>query len=165
MFGIRDLLWSFLICALLTLGFQCRPAYEVRRFVERESQLGFAEAYSGHRYLTGELIQPYAAGGVHVDPSAATVVSRALEIEAERIGWDGRRAELVVHHAIQLATDTPHSASTTQAIHLTLEKQGGAWSYTSFDVQGQGPIAAPNDGNPWARALKPRHAPTNARTR
>lgn len=154
MFGARDVVWSLLICAALTLLVQCRPAWSARRFIERESSAGFQEAYAGRRFVHGEVIS--APGkGAHLDPMAPLVTTRQLHIEAERMSWKGDRAEFVVRHAIALQGLTSAGDDVSQDIHVQIERQGPRWVYTLFEVRGRGPLDAPNDGNPWARALGP----------
>ena len=117
--------------------------------VEREAEVGFQEAYAGHRWLrSGDIITP-PGGGVHVDPMAAPVTMRRLEITAEAVGWSGNKAEFVARHLLDLGGE-----DATQEVHVKIEKRLGSWSYTSFIVRGRGEIAEPNAGNPWTRALR-----------
>jgi hypothetical protein len=145
----RDAVWAVLVCFAITFMVQCRPAWEARRFIQRESQEGFYEAYSGHRFVSGEVIS--SGGGVHADPMASTVSDRRLVIQAERIGWTGNKAEFVVRHRIELADGDGIAAS--QDVHVQIKRDGKSWVYTLFEVRGRGPLHEPNAGNPWARAL------------
>jgi hypothetical protein len=152
MLGTRDVVWSLLICAALTLLTQCRPAWSARRFIERESRTGFELAYAGRRFVSGEIIS--AGGqGTHIDPLAPMVTLRRLEITAERLSWTGDKAEFVVRHAITVQGADPQGDDASQEIHVRIEKQGSGWVYTLFEVRDRGSIADPNTGNPWARAL------------
>jgi hypothetical protein len=153
MFGARDVVWSLAICAALTLLVQCRPVWSARRFIERESTNGFREAYAGRRYLSGEVIVPQ-SGGAHLDPMAPMVLLRRLEISAERTSWTGDKAEFVVRHLIQLQGVDPAGDDASQEIHVQIEKRGGSWFYTLFEVRGRGTVADPNERNPWAVALE-----------
>lgn len=139
-----------LVCFALTFLVQCKPAWEARRFIQRESQDGFYQAYAGHRFISGEVIAP-GSGGVRVDPMASTVSDRRLVIQAERIGWTGNKAEFVVRHRIELADGDSSAAS--QDVHVQIKRDGKSWVYTLFEVRGRGPLNEPNTGNPWARAL------------
>ena len=154
MLGARDVVWSIAICAALTLLAQCRPAWSARRFIERESQAGFQEAYAGRRLLSGEVITAEGKG-VHLDTTAPMVTFRRLDITAERMSWTGDKAEFVVRHAISVTSADPQGEDASQDIHVQIEKQGSRWVYTLFEVRGRGSIADPNTGNPWARALAP----------
>jgi hypothetical protein len=154
MLGTRDVIWSLVICAALTLLMQCRPSWSARRFIERESKAGFEQAYSGRRFLGGEIITADGKG-THIDPMAPMVTLRRLEITAERMSWMGDKAEFVVRHAIAVTGDDPQGEDASQEIHVQIEKQGSGWTYTLFEVRGRGSIADPNAGNPWARALSP----------
>jgi hypothetical protein len=145
----RDAVWAVLVCFALTFMVQCRPAWEARRFIQRESQDGFYQAYSGHRYISGEVIS--IANAAHVDPMASTVADRRLLIQAERIGWTGNKAEFVVRHRIELAGGDSTEAS--QDVHVQIKRDGKSWVYTVFEVRGRGLLHEPNSGNPWARAL------------
>ncbi|MGH8310853.1 MAG: hypothetical protein ACRETX_13795, partial [Steroidobacteraceae bacterium] len=151
-FGVRDVVWSVVICVALTLFVQCRPVWSARRFIERESNAGFVEAYTGRRFANGEVIAGFGKGA-HVDHTAPLVVFRRLEITAERSAWTGKKAEFVVRHLIELQ-GLSGDADPSQEIHVQIERQGPRWVYTLFEVRGSGPIEAPNTGNPWARALK-----------
>jgi hypothetical protein len=146
----RDAVWAVLVCFAITFMVQCRPAWEARRFIQRESQEGFYQAYSGHRYVSGEVIGSGSAG-VRVDPMASTVSDRRLVIQAERIGWTGNKAEFVVRHRVELADGDSIAAS--QDVHVQIKREGKSWVYTLFEVRGRGPLNEPNAGNPWARAL------------
>jgi hypothetical protein len=148
MFGARDVVWSILICAALTLVTQCRPEFSARTFLERESQAAFDQAYAGRRFIDGEIIA--GGGGAHVDPMAPAVLSRRFEIKAAQLNWTGDRAEFVVRHSIQLV-----GSDASQDIHLRLEKHGARWVYTLFEVRGRSPLADPDRENPFARALRP----------
>lgn len=153
MFSLRDAVWSILICLALFAVFDFRPAWDARRFVERDSQRGFLEAYAGHRYVNGEVITPAEGKGLHVDPLAPVVVSTRLEVTAERVAWNGKRAELVVHHVVELA-ETGAGSQAAHDVHLRLEKRDGAWVYTLFELRGRGPLEDPEQSNPWSRALR-----------
>ena len=152
MFGARDVVWSIAICAALTLMLQCRPAWSARRFIEHDAKAGFLQDYAGHLYLNGEVIVPE-GGGAQVDPMAAPVVSRQLEITAERTAFIGNKAEFVVRHLIQLEGAGKAGSDASQEVHVQLKKQGGVWIYTLFEIRGRGLLSNPNSGNPWARAL------------
>jgi len=154
MFGARDAVWSLAICAALTLLVQCRPMWSARRFIERESKAGFRQAYAGHRFLDGEVITG-PKGGAHLDPTAPMVTLRRLEVTAERTSWTGKKAEFVVRHLIQLQGLDPAGNDASQEIHVQIEKRGGGWVYTLFQVRGRGAIPEPNARNPWAFALEP----------
>jgi hypothetical protein len=153
-FGARDVVWSLAICAALTLLVQCRPAWSARRFIERESKAGFLEAYAGHRYLNGEVIMPK-NGGAHLDPMAPMVLTRRLEITAERTNWSGAKAEFVVRHLVQVQDLAPGGTDATREVHVQIEKQAGSWTYTLFEVRDVGAVANPNARNPWAIAFEP----------
>jgi hypothetical protein len=154
MISMRDAVWSLLICGALTLFFECRPAWDAQRFVERESQAGFLEAYAGHRFMNGEIIQPASGGGMQVDPLASTVMSRHFEITAMRMSWNGKKVELLARHLIQLAEGDRGGTDASQDVRVQLEKQGGHWIYTLFEVRERGPIEDPNGANPWSRAIR-----------
>jgi len=150
MLGFRDLVWSALICAALTLMFQCRPAWNARRALERDARDAFLETYKGHRDLGGEVIAP-AGKGVHIQPMASPITHRHFAITAERLSWSGSKAELIAVHEVELAGEP---ASTIEA-HVKLEKRGSRWVYTLFEVR-DGPALGELDiGNPWLRALRP----------
>jgi hypothetical protein len=154
MFDARDVIWSSAICAALTLLLQCRPAWSARRFIERESKAGFAEAYQGHRVLGGEVIVQNGSG-TRFDPLAPMVTARRLEITAERTSWTGDKAEFVVRHVIELQGFTSAGSDASQEIHVRIEKRGARWQYTLFQVRDRGPLPDPNARNPWAVTLKP----------
>jgi hypothetical protein len=154
MLGMRDIVWSLLICGALSFFFELRPAWDARRFVERESRAGFLEAYAGHRFLNGELILPAGVSSARVDPMAVEVLARRLEINAERTAWNGKKAELVVRHLIQLVDGSPGGRDASQDVHVQIEKQDGHWIYTLFEVRGRGAIEEPNTSNPWAQVLR-----------
>ena len=149
MFGARDVVWSVVICAAMTLLFQCRPAWNARRAVERDAYDAFLEAYKGQRELDGDVIAP-AGGGVHIDPLASPVTHRRFEILADRVSWAGNKAELVALHVVELAAEP---ASTVEA-HVKLEKRGSRWVYTQFEVRDRGPIDDLESDNPWMDALR-----------
>jgi hypothetical protein len=150
MLGARDLVWSALICAALTLMLQCRPQWNARRALERDAHDAFLETYKGHRNLAGEVIAP-AGEGVHSDPMASPVTHRRFEITADRLSWSGTKAELVALHVVELGGEP---ASRVEA-HVKLEKRGSRWVYTLFEVR-DGPAVDELDiGNPWLRALQP----------
>jgi hypothetical protein len=90
---------------------------------------------------------------VHVDPLAATVVSRRLEFVADRTGFSGNKAEFVVRHVIQLDGLGPTGHDPSQEVHVEIKKQGASWVYSLFEIRGRGELPNPNSGNPWARAL------------
>ena len=152
MFGVRDAVWSILVCAALTLMLQCRPAWSAQHFIEREAKAGFLEAYAGHRFLNGEVIAPEGQGA-QVDPMAAAVVSQRMEITAERMAFSGNKAEFVVRYLIQLDGLGAAGNEASREIHVQLKKQGGLWVYSLFEIRGRGQLQNPNSGNPWARAL------------
>lgn len=150
MFGVRDLVWSAIICGVLSYFVQCRPAMSARRFVERECDAAFEQAYAGHRYLNGEIV---GSGGGYVDPMAPAVVLRRLEIEAQEGSWNGKRAEFVVRHLVQLGGTGADGTDASHDIHLRLERRDARWVYTLFQVRGQPPLDDPGEGNPFARAF------------
>jgi len=158
----RDIGWAVLICLLLTFVWDCRPARDARLFVERESQAGFDEAYTGHRFISGELIVKPGAGGGHADPMAVEVTARRFEIKAQRTSFSGRSSELVVRHVIKLMDGTAEGHDASQEIHVRLAKQDGHWVYVLFEVRGRGEIEGPNESNPWARALRQEQADEEA---
>lgn len=147
----RDVLWALAICAALTLAFHYRPLWNARRFVQRESEFGFRQAFEGHRFINGQLI-----GGGTWDPMALPVTSRALVIEAEDVNWKGTRAEFIVRHVVRLQDGTPGGEDRSTEIHVALKKQSGTWRYTQFQVRGQTPVEVPIEGNPWGKALRAR---------
>jgi hypothetical protein len=150
MFGARDLVWSALICAALTLLFQCRPQYSARRMLERDARDAFLEAYKGRRDLTGEVVSP-AGQGVHVDPMAGPITHRRFEILADRLSWAGNKAELVALHVVEVVGEPPARVEA----HVKLEKRGSRWVYTQFAVRDGPSFAALDMGNPWLIALRP----------
>ena len=150
MFGARDVVWSVLICTLLTVFFQCRPVWNARRTLERDAREAFLEAYKGHRELDGDVIAP-AGHGVQSDPLASVITHRRFEIIADRVSWAGNKAELVALHVVELAGDPTE----TVEAHVKLEKRGSRWTYTHFEVRDVGLIPEPGIGNPWLRALSP----------
>ncbi len=154
MLGVRDIGWALFLCLVLTLLLQCRPTWEARRFLERESRAGFLEAYAGHRYLSGEAIGPDSSFGLRVDPMATAVMTRRFEITAEKISLTGNGAEFVARQLIQLADGSPGGADASQEVHVRIAKQDGHFVYTRFEVRGQGEIDEPNAANPWARAIR-----------
>lgn len=151
MFGVRDVVWSVLICAVMTVFFQCRPAWSARRALERDAREAFLEAYKGRRELDGDVIAPDGQLGVRVDPLGAVVTHRRFEILADRVSWAGNKAELVALHVVELAAEP---TSTVEA-HVKLEKRAGRWVYTHFEVRDLGPLAQLGFGNPWLHALQP----------
>lgn len=154
----RDLLWAIAVCASLTLAFYYRPLWSARRFVQRESQVGFLQAYEGHRWIDGQLI----GGGstsAKWDPLAQAVMTRSLIIEAENVSWKGDRAAFVVRHVVKLQDGAPGGEDASTEIHVELRKQSGDWRYTRFQVRGTSPMQLPIEGNPWARALANRPSP------
>jgi hypothetical protein len=151
MLGVRDLAWSALICAALTLLVQCRPAWSARRTVERDARDAFFEAYEGHRTLGGEVIAPTGKNGVRSDPLASPVTYRRFEITADRLSWGGNKAELVARHVVELGGEP---ASTIEA-HVKLEKRGRRWMYTLFEVRNGAALDELDSGNPWLRVLQP----------
>lgn len=151
MFGVRDLVWSALVCGVLTYFVQCRPVLSAQRFVERECDAGFEQAFAGYRYANGEVIT--ANGGAQVDPMAPPVVLRRLEVEARESSWNGDRAEFVLRHQLQLGAVGGGGTDASQEIHLRVERRAARWVYTLFEVRGQPPLADPAQGNPFARAL------------
>lgn len=148
----RDVAWSLLICFGLTFMLQWRPSLQARSFIERDSRDGFYEAYAGHRFVSGELIS--VGGAARVDPMASAVSDRRLQIQAERISWNGSRVEFVVRHRIELAAASAAGDDVSQDVHLKLQRDGTHWAYTLFEVRGHPPLNEPNTGNPWARALR-----------
>jgi hypothetical protein len=150
MFGVRDAVWSIVICALVTVFVQCRPAWSARRFLTREADAGFDEAFAGYRFVNGHVITP-AGRGVHSDALTPRVTFRRLEIKAERVAWNGSNAEFVVRYMIEVDGDS----SPTREVHVQVERRGPRWVYTRFDVRGMGDLVDPNGSSPWKRALKP----------
>lgn len=150
MLGLRDVVWSVVICGALTLMFQCRPAWSARSTVERDAFDGFLAAYKGHRDIDGDVIAPKGQGA-YVDPLASEVSRRSFEITAERISWTGGKAELVARHSVELVASPP--ATDTVEVHVTLERRGNRWAYTSFEVRDGPAITDLDSDNPWIRAL------------
>ena len=144
------MVWSALICAALTLLFQCRPQWNARRTLERDARDAFLETYKGHRDLAGEVVAP-AGKGVHVDAMASPVTHRRFEIIADRLSWAGNKAELVALHVVELAGEPEARVEA----HVKLEKRGGRWVYTLFEVRGGPSITELDIGNPWLRVLGP----------
>jgi hypothetical protein len=151
MFGARDVVWSVLICAVMTVLFQCRPVWNARRTLERDAREAFLEAYKGRRELDGDVIAPDGHRGVQLDPMAAPVTHRRFEILADRVSWAGTKAELVALHVVELGAEDTEKVEA----HVKLEKRGSRWVYTHFDVRDVGPLGDPGSGNPWLRALHP----------
>ena len=151
MFGVRDLVWSVLICVVMTAFFQCRPVWSARRTLERDAREAFLQAYKGRRELDGTVIAPDGQPGVPLDALAAAVTHRRFEILADRVSWAGNKAELVALHVVELAAE---KTSTVEA-YVKLEKRAGRWVYTHFEVRDLGPLAQPGFGNPWLHALQP----------
>jgi hypothetical protein len=150
--GPRDLIWAVLICLGLNYYLHTRPLGQARSFMERESLEGFRRAFIGHKFLTGELIMPQAGGKVFEDTHSSPVNTRQLDVQAEELAWDGRRAEFVVRHLVTVVDGTPEGTDVGHQVHVTLEKDGGDWHYGQFQVLGQ-PAQALGDGNPWEAAL------------
>src|SRR5688572_21520278 len=98
-FGARDVVWASVVFFATTWFVQCRPAWSARRFVEREADAGFETAFSGHRFVSGNVITP-TGGGTHVDPAAPMVQMRRFELQAERVSWNGNKAEFVILYRI-----------------------------------------------------------------
>jgi hypothetical protein len=146
MLGVRGLIWSAAICAVITLFAQCRPTWSARRFIERQAAAGFEQAFTGHRFSGGDSV----VGGTSVDPMLPTITTHAVEITAERIAWNGNRAEFVVRHRVEL----DGAPNATQDVHVQIEKRNGQWVYERFEVRGSGEMSEPNRDNPWARALR-----------
>jgi hypothetical protein len=152
--GVRDFGWAVMICFGLTFAWDCRPARDARRFVERESREGFLDAYTGHRFVTGELIMPESSGGAHADPTAIEVMARRFEIIAQRTAFSGGNAELVAKHVIKLMDGTAEGHDVSQEVHVRIARESGRWVYVLFEVRGHGVVDDPNSGNPWARAIR-----------
>lgn len=153
----RDFVWAIGVCAGLTLAFHYRPLWSARRFVQRESQAGFFQAYEGHRWIDGQLIGggggEGSRAGAKWDPLALPVMARGLVIQAEHVNWKGDRAAFVVRHFVKVQDGTPGGQDASSEIHVELRKQRGDWRYTRFQVRGTSPMPLPIEGNPWARAL------------
>lgn len=156
----RDFLWAIALCASLTLAFHYRPLWSARRFVQRESEIGFLQAYEGHRWISGQLI---GGGGGSTsakwDPTAQAVMGRGLVIEAENVSWKGDRAAFVVRHVVKLQDGSPGGEDASTEIHVELRKQGGDWQYIRFQARGTPAMQLPVEGNPWARAFANRPSP------
>lgn len=148
-FGARDMVWSVVICAAALVYVQCRPAWSARRFIEREAEVGFQQAFARHRFVDGELITTVGKGA-HLDPLAPVVTVHDVDITAERLAWNGKSADFVVRHRIELQDDTDASME----VHVRIEMRGSSWVYTLFEVRGAGELPQPNADNPWARALR-----------
>lgn len=144
----RDWLWAVGICGLLLLAFHYRPLWNARRFVQHESEAGFFEAYAGHRWVNGAVISN--GGGAVTDVMATPILSRRLQIEAENVSLNGRRAEFVVRHIVKLAGPSPGGEDRSQEVHVKLRRRGSGWDYTHFQVRGRPALTLPVEGNPWA---------------
>jgi hypothetical protein len=155
----RDLLWALAICAALTLVFHYRPLWSARRFVQRQSQVGFVEAYHGHRWIDGQLVGGGSNTGAQWDPLLPPILARSLVIQAENVNWKGDRAGFVVRHIVKLQDGSPGGQDASSEIHVELRKQRGDWRYTRFQVRGSSPMEPPIEGNPWTRALAKRARP------
>ena len=147
----RDWLWALGICAALVLAFYYRPLWSARRFLQRESENGFLEAYEGHRWMSGAIIARDGRAGAVTDATAPPVLARRFEIEAEHITFNGRRAEFVVRHVIKLAGSTPGGEDRTRQVHVKLRRRGSGWAYEHFQARGSAALDLPMDDNPWAR--------------
>lgn len=153
----RDWLWALGICAALTLVFYYRPLWSARRFVQQESEQGFLEAYAGHRWMSGAIIEASGSSGAVTDPMATPVLTRRLNIEAEDISFNGRRAEFVVRHVIRVADHTPGGEDRSEQIHVKLHRRGSRWEYEHFQALGRPALELPADENPWALTALARH--------
>jgi hypothetical protein len=152
MLGVRDIVWSALICGALVLFFDCRPAWQARRFLEQHAEAGFLQAYAGHRWSGSDtIIKPKDAGGARDRTLARRVQKQRLDFKAQRMSWSGKRGEFVVRHVIHLEDGTPFGEDVSQDIHLRIEKRFGRWHYTLFEVRGAGAIDT--TGNPFLEAL------------
>ena len=148
-FGKRDFVWSLVLCGALLFVFHYRPLWSAHHLLRTDSEDAFREAYSGRRWVGGEIIAPRGQSGGIIDPAAALVRSQKLDVVAEEMSWTGTRAQLVVRHRVEI--DTGRAKETTA--YVRLERREGRWQYAHFEVRGQAPLETPITGNPFRDTL------------
>jgi hypothetical protein len=149
----RDAVWSIAICLALNFIYHYRPLWSARSFVKAHAAEGFESAYAGYRYaFSDELVSP---GGRNLDDRLRPRIrTRRVNIRAEDMSWSGDRAEFVVQYKLALEDGSPDGEDISEEMHLVLEREDGRWRYVHFEQRELGPLADPNQGNPWARALR-----------
>lgn len=146
-FGVRDLVYALLVCALLIVALDCRPSRSARSWIEREAEAGFVAAYAGHRWAADNS----SIGGDRATGGAGLprVQAQQLEILGQRMNWSGSRGRFVVRHVVELEEDEDDAS---RELYVEIERRDGQWRYTRAELRGEGPLATSR--NPFQQALR-----------
>jgi hypothetical protein len=143
----RDIAWGVVLGAALVIVAQAYPQWRAQRTAIADAEQAFAQVFEGRRMADGTLISPSEGAST---PQAFTppIYFHRVDVEAADVEWNGKQASFLLKHIIGF-DETLDALNPTHEVWVRMERQGGEFVYTQFQVRGLPTSPGESDGNPW----------------